>query len=149
MRKITVLLLFSVLFSVVAFSQSRLKISYLKCEPVSDNIFVDVRKYKTFNIQSEEEFNNYFKLTSGNAIDFNKNIVLVGLTGDSYENKFITINAATYDAKSKIMSVRFDIEDSKRESNGKFCVVVVPKSPNHKQVSFLKGKAYNMSQSSF
>lgn len=145
-------ILLSVLFlgtfySTTVLAQVRLKIKYPKCELQSETIFNDVKKYKTFTIENEVDFAKYFKLQEGEKIDFEKNLVLAGLIGSGNEDKFIEINAATYDPKAKYLNVRFDIEDTKKEDNGKFCVAVVPKSFNFKKVVFLKGKMYNWSQS--
>jgi hypothetical protein len=47
-------------------------------------------------------------------------MVLAGFVGEGNEDKFIEINAATYDTKAKYLNVRFDIEDKKMEDNDKF-----------------------------
>lgn len=150
MKKIILLTMILGFFSSPLFSQARLKLTYPKCDIVSENIFNGVKKFKTFTIETQADFDQYFKLKEGVApIDFSKNIVLAGLIGEGNEAKFIKIDAATFDAKSKFMNVRFDIDDAKEEGNGKFCVVVVAKSFNFKKVVFLRGKFYNMSQAEY
>ena len=148
MKKTTVLLIFSIVFSSTSFSQIVMKLKFPKCEVTSDAVFADVNNFKTFVIKTQEEFDKYFKITDGTTINFEKNMVLAGLIGKGKnEDKFIEINAAAYDPKGKYLNVRYDFKEEKLEDNGKFALAVVPKSFDYKKVAFLKGKMYNWSQS--
>ncbi|HPA35738.1 MAG TPA: hypothetical protein PLA16_05195 [Chitinophagales bacterium] len=147
MKKTVVCMLLLAFTALSSFAQIRMKLKYPKCEVVSQDVFAGIKKYKTMKIETAEDFAKYFKLAEGESINFEKNLVLAGFVGEGNEEKFIEINAATYDPKAKYLNVRFDIKDEKLEDNGKFCVAVVPKSYSYKKVAFLKGKLYNMSQS--
>ncbi|HPN20050.1 MAG TPA: hypothetical protein PK546_10910 [Chitinophagales bacterium] len=147
MKKSVFLFLAFGLFFFSGFSQIRLTLKHPKCDVINQDVYTGIKKYKTFTIETEAEFAQYFKLAEGEKINFEKYMVLAGFVGEGNEDKFIEINAATYDTKAKYLNVRFDIEDKKMEDNDKFCVVAVPKSYNFKKVVFLKGKMYNWSQS--
>lgn len=147
MKKTFFILALLLSFSQVSLAQIRMTLKYPKCDIISQDVFSGIKKYKTFYIESQGEFDKYFKLQEGEKIDFEKTLVLVALVGEVNEDKFIEINAATYEPKAKYLSVRFDIKETKLEDNGKFCVVSVPKSYSFKKIAFLKGKMYNWSQS--
>ncbi|MBK9328362.1 MAG: hypothetical protein IPM95_03390 [Sphingobacteriales bacterium] len=139
-------LLLTILFGmfVLSYAQNTMKLRYPKCELTSAAVSAETKGIKTFEITTQEEFDKYFKLTDGNTINFENNMVLAAIVGDDEADKYIQVDAASFiSSKARTVYVRYDIREQQDKNYSKFSVAVIQKT-NYKKVLFLKGKKYNM-----
>ena len=62
MKKSVFLFLAFGLFFFSGFSQIRLTLKHPKCDVINQDVYTGIKKYKTFTIEREAEFAQYFKL---------------------------------------------------------------------------------------
>lgn len=147
MKNITLLIVFITMICFNSFSKrstAKLKFTYPACTLINESFIKDTNTVKTFVIKSQEEFDACFKITDSHKINFENNMVLVGIVGKDNSGKYMNINGATYDTKNSTLYVNHELLDSPNGTCGKYCVVIVNKI-DYKRVLFLNHKDYKKS----